>query len=109
MDIRPREEFRAGHIEGALSIPLDELDTRMPHEVPTWPTVVVYCNYCPSCEASSGDQGIISFCGIGGRVIKQMGYQIKLIRDDLAQLRQAGVKVRSGTVKPTTKRPGKAA
>lgn len=109
IDIRPREEFRAGYIDGALNIPLDEIETRMPHEVPKWPTVVVYCNYCPSCEASSGDQGIVSFCGIGGWVIKRMGYQVKLIRDDLALLRQTGIKVKVGIAKPAARSSGKPA
>jgi rhodanese-related sulfurtransferase len=29
VDVRPSEEFDAGHIEGALSIPLEELDQRV--------------------------------------------------------------------------------
>src|SRR5215217_7254808 len=29
VDVRPAEEFDAGHIDGALSIPLDELDARL--------------------------------------------------------------------------------
>jgi rhodanese-related sulfurtransferase len=29
VDVRPAEEFGAGHIDGAVSIPLDELDERL--------------------------------------------------------------------------------
>ena len=42
IDVRPEEEFAAGHIEGATSIPLDELDERIA-ELPPGRDVVAYC------------------------------------------------------------------
>jgi len=42
VDVRPVEEFGAGHIDGALSIPLDELDKRLA-ELPPDSEVVAYC------------------------------------------------------------------
>lgn len=42
VDVRPAEEFHAGHIDGALSIPLDELDQRLA-ELPTGSEIVAYC------------------------------------------------------------------
>lgn len=42
VDVRPREEFEAGHFPGALSIPLAELPERFA-EIPTAAPVVVYC------------------------------------------------------------------
>jgi len=42
VDVRPSEEFDAGHIEGAVSIPLDELDKRLP-ELPAGSEIVAYC------------------------------------------------------------------
>jgi DNA-binding transcriptional ArsR family regulator len=42
VDVRPSEEFVAGHIEGARSIPLDELDRRLA-ELPADHEVVAYC------------------------------------------------------------------
>src|SRR5215208_2047191 len=42
IDVRPAEEFDAGHIDGALSIPLDELDERLA-ELPAGSEVVAYC------------------------------------------------------------------
>lgn len=47
IDVRPRVEFEAGHIEGAISIPLDELMQRI-KELPRNKTVVLYCRgpYC---------------------------------------------------------------
>ena len=47
LDVRPSEEYQAGHIPGALSVPLDELETRL-SELPQDQEVVAYCRgpYC---------------------------------------------------------------
>ncbi|MGH3821243.1 MAG: rhodanese-like domain-containing protein [Pseudonocardiaceae bacterium] len=47
LDVRPASEFAAGHIPGAVSIPLDELPARLA-ELPADLEVVVYCRgaYC---------------------------------------------------------------
>jgi rhodanese-related sulfurtransferase len=42
VDVRPGEEFAAGHIDGARSIPLDELRERLA-ELPADREVVAYC------------------------------------------------------------------
>lgn len=42
VDVRPAEEFAAGHIEGARSIPIDELERRL-EELPPDVQVVAYC------------------------------------------------------------------
>ena len=42
VDVRPSEEFEAGHIEGARSIPLEELEGRL-GELPANREVVAYC------------------------------------------------------------------
>lgn len=47
LDVRPRAEYVAGHIAGALSIPLDELVERLA-ELPSGVEIVAYCRgpYC---------------------------------------------------------------
>ncbi|HET9162737.1 MAG TPA: metalloregulator ArsR/SmtB family transcription factor [Solirubrobacterales bacterium] len=42
VDVRPQEEFAAGHIEGARSIPIAELERRL-DELPADREVVAYC------------------------------------------------------------------
>src|SRR3954467_2764037 len=42
VDVRPREEFAAGHIEGAHSIPIEELERRLA-ELPPDREIVAYC------------------------------------------------------------------
>lgn len=47
LDVRPAEEYRAGHIPGALSIPVAEIKARL-DELPKGRDVVAYCRgpYC---------------------------------------------------------------
>jgi rhodanese-related sulfurtransferase/DNA-binding transcriptional ArsR family regulator len=42
LDVRPAEEHRAGHIPGAISMPVEELEARL-RELPSDRTVVAYC------------------------------------------------------------------
>jgi rhodanese-related sulfurtransferase len=42
IDVRPEEEYAAGHIDGARSIPLSELERRLA-ELPDDRDVVAYC------------------------------------------------------------------
>jgi len=47
LDVRPAEEYNAGHIPGALSLPLEELELRL-SELPRDQEIVAYCRgpYC---------------------------------------------------------------
>lgn len=47
LDVRPSVEFHAGHLPGAISLPLEELDRRL-GEIPANLTIVAYCRgpYC---------------------------------------------------------------
>ena len=47
LDVRPAVEYRQGHIAGARSIPVDELEERLHELDPTW-EIVAYCRgpYC---------------------------------------------------------------
>ncbi len=47
IDVRPESEYRAGHLPGAVSMPLSELEERL-NELPPQAEVVAYCRgrYC---------------------------------------------------------------
>jgi len=47
LDVRPREEYAAGHVPGAISVPLDELPERLA-DLPADQEIVAYCRgeYC---------------------------------------------------------------
>ena len=81
LDVRPAEEYRAGHIPGALSMPIQELKRRL-SELPKGQEIVAYCRgpYCvfsdqavellraKGFQAVRLDEGILDWRGRGLRV-----------------------------------------
>ena len=81
LDVRPAEEFRAGHVPGARSVPLPELKKRLA-ELPKDQDVVAYCRgpYCVMAieavtllrkkgfRAYRMEQGVVEWRARGGRV-----------------------------------------
>jgi len=70
LDVRPPQEFAAGHIAGARSIPVAELRTRI-REVPKRRVIVAYCRgpYCVFADQAIGilrDAGYSAFRLDGG-------------------------------------------
>lgn len=55
LDVRPAVEFQAGHLPGAVSIPLDELEQRL-DELPPGKLIVTYCRgpYCVFADEALG-------------------------------------------------------
>lgn len=51
LDVRPEHEFAAGHLPGALSVPLSTLESRL-GDIPSDRTVVAYCRG-PFCTLSA--------------------------------------------------------
>ena len=47
LDVRPAEEYRVGHISGAMSVPVDQLEERLA-DLPSDKEIVAYCRgpYC---------------------------------------------------------------
>lgn len=47
LDVRPVEEYRSGHIKGALSVPVEQIEKRL-GELPAEKKIVAYCRgpYC---------------------------------------------------------------
>ena len=81
LDVRPREEYQAGHIPGALSVPLAELKKRA-HALPKSRDIVAYCRgpYCVMAveavellrnkgfRAQRMEQGVIEWRARGWRI-----------------------------------------
>jgi len=81
LDVRPVEEYRAGHIPGAISIPIQELKRRL-SELPKDQEIVAYCRgpYCvfsdqavellraKGFKASRLDEGIVDWRARGLRI-----------------------------------------
>ena len=57
IDVRTEDEYKSGHIEGALHIPVTEFEDRL-DEIPKDKPIIVYCNGS-SCERSGYAAGIL--------------------------------------------------
>ncbi|MDQ6712978.1 MAG: metalloregulator ArsR/SmtB family transcription factor [Candidatus Dormibacteraeota bacterium] len=81
LDVRPAEEFEAGHLPSAISIPLAELGRRL-RELPRDREVVAYCRgpYC-------------AFAHKAVRVLRQAGFRVTRLEDGLPEWKAAGLPV----------------
>jgi rhodanese-related sulfurtransferase len=81
LDVRPAEEHRAGHLPGAVSIPLSELRERLA-ELPRDREVVAYCRG-PFC----------AFAHEAVAVLREAGFPARRLEDGLPEWRAAGLAV----------------
>jgi rhodanese-related sulfurtransferase len=78
LDVRPQEEYVAGHIPGAVSIPLEELKKRV-KELPKSRQIVAYCRG-PLCALAPE----------ATRYLKNKGYKVKRLADGAPDWEAAG-------------------
>lgn len=62
LDVRPLDEYKAGHIRGALHIPLEDLEGKL-HTLPKHKVIVAYCRG-PYCQLSVRASEILANTGI---------------------------------------------
>ncbi len=84
IDVRPAEEFTAGHIPGALSVPLAELKSRLP-DLPRESEIVAYCRG-PYCVLAP--QAI--------EILGRAGYRARRLEEGLPEWRLANLPVEVG-------------
>jgi len=78
IDVRPEAEYRAGHIPGALSMPVDQLGRRY-HEIPKRREVIAYCRG-PYCVYSAD----------AVKLLRKRGYRARRMEVGLPDWRSAG-------------------
>jgi rhodanese-related sulfurtransferase len=88
VDVRPEDEFAAGHIDGARSIPLEELEQRLA-ELPADRDIVAYCRG-PFC----------AYAHEAVRQLQQVGRSARRLEDGWPEWRLA----ETNTDKPKTRR-----
>jgi rhodanese-related sulfurtransferase len=87
IDVRPRQEFNAGHVVGARSVPIDELEAYL-GSLSVGGDIVAYCRgpYCVYADDAV-------------RVLRKNGLEARRLEDGFPEWRRAGlpVAVREGT------------
>jgi rhodanese-related sulfurtransferase/predicted transcriptional regulator len=78
VDVRPRDEFAAGHIEGARSIPLDELEQHL-EELEGDREVIAYCRG-PFCVMAQEAVRRLQAAGLSARRLEEGWPEWKLDR-----------------------------
>ena len=84
LDVRPSEEYRAGHIPGALSVPLDELEQHLA-ELPQDQEIVAYCRG--------------PYCVLAVEAVERLrgrGFQAVRLEDSIQDWRSRGFRVAAG-------------
>jgi ArsR family transcriptional regulator len=81
IDTRPREEFAAGHVPGAINLPLSELKRRL-RELPADQEIVAYCRgrYC-----------VLSYEAVA--LLRKRGFKASRLEDGYPEWKAAGLPV----------------
>jgi rhodanese-related sulfurtransferase len=84
LDVRPTAEYDAGHIPGAISIPLEDLEQRL-SDVPRDQPVVAYCRgpYC-----------VLAVQAV--ELLRRHGFAARRLRDGFPEWREEGLPVEVG-------------
>jgi rhodanese-related sulfurtransferase/DNA-binding transcriptional ArsR family regulator len=87
LDVRPSEEYAAGHIPGAVSVPIGELKARL-KELPKGKEIVAYCRgpYC-----------IMSIDAV--ELLRKRGYKASRMEQGVLDWRARGWRIEAGTGK----------
>jgi rhodanese-related sulfurtransferase/DNA-binding transcriptional ArsR family regulator len=85
IDVRPDVEYRAGHLPGAMSIPLVDLERRLA-ELPAGADIVAYCRgpYCVLAPQAA-------------RLLTRHGHTARVLTAGVPQWRRSGRPVHHGT------------
>jgi rhodanese-related sulfurtransferase/DNA-binding transcriptional ArsR family regulator len=81
LDVRPAEEYAAGHVPGAINVPIDKLETYL-SKLPKRKEVIAYCRgpYC-----------LMSFDAV--EKLRRRGFKAKRMEDGYPEWRAAGLPV----------------
>lgn len=84
LDVRPEDEFTAGHLPQAINIPVGELDERL-GEIPLGREVIAYCRgpYC-----------VLSFDAVA--VLRKKGMDARRLEDGYPEWKAEGLSVEGG-------------
>jgi rhodanese-related sulfurtransferase/DNA-binding transcriptional ArsR family regulator len=85
VDVRPSEEFAAGHVPGAVNLPLEQLESRL-HQLPRDQEIVAYCRgpYC-----------VLAFEAVAK--LRDKGFKARRLQDGFPEWKSAGLPVETAS------------
>jgi ArsR family transcriptional regulator len=81
IDVRPSEEFEAGHIPGALNVALDDIEQRL-ENLPKEQEVIAYCR---------GEYCVLAFEAVAA--LRNIGFTARRLQEGFPEWRAAGLPV----------------
>jgi rhodanese-related sulfurtransferase/DNA-binding transcriptional ArsR family regulator len=81
LDVRPEDEYRLGHLPGAVNVSLDELEARL-SELSGDREIIAYCRgpYC-----------VLSFQAV--KALRERGYRVRRLEDGFPEWKAAGLPI----------------
>ena len=88
IDVRPESEYRAGHVKGAINIPLDDLSRQLPR-LPRDHEIIAYCRgpYC-----------LLAFEAV--QALREHGYRARRLQEGFPEWKARHLPLTSGTEDP---------
>ncbi len=86
LDVRPQEEFAAGHVQGAINIPLEELEQHLQQFDPNQ-EIVAYCR---------GPHCILAFDAV--EKLRDKGFQARRLENGYPEWKVAGLPVEENNI-----------
>ncbi|MDH5368720.1 MAG: metalloregulator ArsR/SmtB family transcription factor [Gammaproteobacteria bacterium] len=81
LDVRPKEEFKAGHVQGAINVPMDELEQHLKQLNPSQ-EIVAYCR---------GPHCILAFDAVAQ--LREKGFRARRLEHGYPEWKVAGLPI----------------
>ena len=92
LDVRPPEEYAAGHVPGAVNVPLKDLARRL-KQLPRTQEIVAYCR---------GPHCVLAFEAVAR--LREKGFRARRLQDGFPEWREAGLPVEKSAADSTPPR-----
>jgi rhodanese-related sulfurtransferase/DNA-binding transcriptional ArsR family regulator len=83
LDVRPKEEFKAGHVQGAINVPMEELEQHLEQFDPEQ-EIVAYCR---------GPHCILAFDAVAQ--LREKGFKARRLENGFPEWKVAGLPIES--------------
>jgi hypothetical protein len=106
IDTRDRDVFSRQFLKGARNIPADELEARLPVEIPRGREVALFCADCYGCATSVWQGDARTMCDAALEIVRAAGVtRVRVIAAGLEDLRRRGIGVEGAALAASHSEP----